>query len=203
MCKIQAMSRPTDLVIYAHGFRSSPASAKAQMLGRWLTFRQVAFSCPNLDIEPARALQTLHASVDQAWTLGQRVRLVGSSLGGFYVSHLMERHPQRAQLRALVINPATDPASDLAPYVGPIQGWHDARPMTFERAYLEQLHQMTVGITDANRYALLAATGDELLDWRDMVARYPGALHHVVQGSDHAMSDFAHHWPALAKWLLQ
>ncbi len=197
------MLAPIPHVIYAHGFRSSPASAKAQMLARWLTARQMGFSCPNLDIEPARALETLHASVDQAWAQGHAVRLVGSSLGGFYVSHLMQRHPQRAQLRALVINPAIDPARDLAPYVGPIQGWHDARPMRFEAAYLEQLHQMTVGITDASRYGLLAATGDELIDWRDMVARYPGALHHVVQGSDHAMSDFAQHWPAMAKWLLQ
>jgi predicted esterase YcpF (UPF0227 family) len=197
------MLAPIPHVIYAHGFRSSPASAKAQMLARWLTARQMGFSCPNLDIEPARALETLHASVDQAWAQGHAVRLVGSSLGGFYVSHLMQRHPQRAQLRALVINPAIDPARDLAPYVGPIQGWHDARPMRFEAAYLEQLHQMTVGITDASRYALLAATGDELIDWHDMVARYPGALHHVVQGSDHAMSDFAQHWPAMAKWLLQ
>lgn len=197
------MLAPIPHVIYAHGFRSSPASAKAQMLARWLTARQMGFSCPNLDIEPARALQTLHASVDQAWAQGHAVRLVGSSLGGFYVSHLMQRHPQRAQLRALVINPAIDPARDLAPYVGPIQGWHDARPMRFEAAYLEQLHQMTVGITDASRYGLLAATGDELIDWHDMVARYPGALHHVVQGSDHAMSDFAQHWPAMAKWLLQ
>jgi predicted esterase YcpF (UPF0227 family) len=197
------MLAPIPHVIYAHGFRSSPASAKAQMLARWLTARQMGFSCPNLDIEPARALETLHASVDQAWAQGHAVRLVGSSLGGFYVSHLMQRHPQRAQLRALVINPAIDPARDLAPYVGPIQGWHDERPMRFEAAYLEQLHQMTVGITDASRYALLAATGDELIDWHDMVARYPGALHHVVQGSDHAMSDFAQHWPAMAKWLLQ
>ena len=197
------MLAPIPHVIYAHGFRSSPASAKAQMLARWLTARQMGFSCPNLDIEPARALETLHASVDQAWAQGHAVRLVGSSLGGFYVSHLMQRHPQRAQLRALVINPAIDPARDLAPYVGPNQGWHDARPMRFELAYLEQLHQMTVGITDASRYALLAATGDELIDWHDMVARYPGALHHVVQGSDHAMSDFAQHWPAMAKWLLQ
>ena len=197
------MLAPIPHVIYAHGFRSSPASAKAQMLARWLTARQMGFSCPNLDIEPARALETLHASVDQAWAQGHAVRLVGSSLGGFYVSHLMQRHPQRAQLRALVINPAIDPARDLAPYVGPIQGWHDARPMRFEAAYLEQLHQMTVGITDASRYALLAATGDELIDWHDMVARYPGALHHVVEGSDHAMSDFAQHWPAMAKWLLQ
>ncbi|MGA0178734.1 MAG: YqiA/YcfP family alpha/beta fold hydrolase, partial [Burkholderiaceae bacterium] len=56
---------------------------------------------------------------------------------------------------------------------------------------------------DGARYALLAATGDELIDWQDMVARYPGAHHHVVQGSDHALTDFASHWPALATWLLQ
>ena len=37
----------------------------------------------------------------------------------------------------------------------------------------------------------MAAKGDELLDWRDMVARYPGARHLVLEGSDHGLSDFA------------
>lgn len=190
-------------VIYVHGFRSSPASGKARTLAAWLAAQHVAFACPALDIEPRRAMHTLLATVDHALLQGHAVRLVGSSLGGFYVSWIMERHPQRGDMRALVVNPAIDPARDLARHVGPVQGWHDDRPMRFEQAYLEQLHQMTVGITDGSRYALLAATGDELIDWHDMVARYPGAHHHVVQGSDHALTDFASHWPALATWLLQ
>ena len=38
---------------------------------------------------------------------------------------------------------------------------------------------------------VVAATGDELLDWREMTAAFPCARHNVIQGSDHGMSDFA------------
>jgi predicted esterase YcpF (UPF0227 family) len=48
-------------------------------------------------------------------------------------------------------------------------------------------------ITRPERYMVLAATGDELLDWREMVGAFPGARHKVIQGSDHGMADFADH----------
>ncbi|MGA0100743.1 MAG: hypothetical protein ACO3HF_01740 [Burkholderiaceae bacterium] len=41
-----------------------------------------------------------------------------------------------------------------------------------------------------------------MLDWNEMVARYPGALHHIVEGSDHSLSDFPEHWPAMKEFLL-
>ncbi len=37
----------------------------------------------------------------------------------------------------------------------------------------------------------MAATGDEVLDWREMVAHYPGAKQFVIQGSDHGVSELA------------
>ena len=48
-------------------------------------------------------------------------------------------------------------------------------------------------ITFAQRYFLVAATGDELLDWREMAARYPGARHWIIPGSDHGLSDFGNY----------
>jgi uncharacterized protein len=45
-------------------------------------------------------------------------------------------------------------------------------------------------ITLPERYFLLTATGDEILDWREMVAHYPDARQHVIDGSDHGISDF-------------
>jgi uncharacterized protein len=46
-------------------------------------------------------------------------------------------------------------------------------------------------ITGPQRYFLIAATGDEVLDWRQMVAHYAGARQCVIDGSDHGLSDFA------------
>ena len=48
-----------------------------------------------------------------------------------------------------------------------------------------------------DRTLLLAATGDEVLDWREMVAFCSGADCRVIQGSDHGLSDFADHLDAV------
>ena len=47
----------------------------------------------------------------------------------------------------------------------------------------------------------LIAEGDEVLDWREMVSHYQGARIHLLDGSDHAVSDFEAHLPALVRWL--
>ena len=56
-------------------------------------------------------------------------------------------------------------------------------------------------ITRPERYLPIIATGDELLDWREMSARYKGAPQRIVQGSDHALSDFDDHLPHILKFL--
>jgi hypothetical protein len=41
------------------------------------------------------------------------------------------------------------------------------------------------------------AMGDEVLDWREMQARHAQAKLRIVPGSDHALSDFEAHLPAI------
>ena len=38
--------------------------------------------------------------------------------------------------------------------------------------------------------SLIVAKGDEVLDWREMVGRYPDVHKRVIDGSDHGLSDF-------------
>jgi hypothetical protein len=52
-------------------------------------------------------------------------------------------------------------------------------------------------LTQPARYQVWAATGDEVLDWREMATRYADSQLQVVQGSDHALSDFDDHLPAM------
>ena len=40
-------------------------------------------------------------------------------------------------------------------------------------------------------YFLMAATGDEVLDWHEMVAHYPGSRQHIIDGSNHGISEFS------------
>lgn len=193
-------SRPC--VIYLHGFRSSPASSKALLLADWLKADGVPYLCPALDISPMVALDEIEMVIEGALTEGYAPRLIGSSLGGYYASFFMERHPARHLMKAALINPACHAARDLATQVGWHTGWHSNERMEFKASYVDDLLSMEVGLTAPERYLLVAATGDELLDWHEMVARYPGAQHLVVEGSDHGLSDFPDHWPVIKRFLL-
>jgi predicted esterase YcpF (UPF0227 family) len=189
-------------VIYLHGFRSSPLSSKAVMVGQDLAADGIGYACPALDIAPLIAMGQIEAEINKALGAGHRIRLIGSSLGGFFASAIMERHPARSQFKAALLNPAPWPARDLAPYVGDLPAWHSGEVLQFRAQYIDDLKALEVGISDPGRYLLVAAKGDELLDWNEMVARYPGARHHVIEGSDHGLSDFADHWPAIKSFLL-
>jgi len=176
----------TPHLLYLHGFRSSPRSFKARVVQQRMEAagRAGDLICPQLPASPK-------AAMDLVLTLVQRysgnLSIVGSSLGGFYTTWLAERFGCRAAL----INPAVDPLKDLDKHVGITTEWHTGEPFEFKREYIDELAALKVGtITRPARYFLLAATGDEVLDYRDMVAHYAGAHQHVIQGSDHAVSEF-------------
>ncbi|MGV2488352.1 UNVERIFIED_CONTAM: esterase, partial [Bacillus mycoides] len=115
------------------------------------------------------------------------------SLGGYYASWVA----QQTGCPSVVLNPAVDPARDLARYIGEQTAWHDPTQRLFFRAeYIDELRALDVrGCPPAGPELALIAQGDELLDWREMVARYPQATQRVLPGGDHALSDFAQHLP--------
>ena len=143
------------------------------------------FLCPQLPPSPTHAIDLLRELVDGMGPGDFSV--VGSSLGGFYATALAEA----TGCRAVLINPAVWPARDLAKYIGEQQSWHSEERFFFRPDYIAELQALTVDrITQAQRYLLLAATGDEVLDWREMTERYAGAHQRVIDGSDHGLSDF-------------
>lgn len=175
-------------LIYLHGFRSSSRSFKARLLQARLAAagRAECFLSPDLPVEPDRAVELVLGTLKPA----PEDTLVGSSLGGCYATWLAER----TGCRAVLLNPAVHPARDLASQVGPQVGYHDGNPLDFKAQYVEQLRTYEVArITRPARYLLVAAQGDEVLDWKEMVAAYPGARHCIVAGSDHGLSDFESH----------
>ena len=116
--------------------------------------------------------------------------LIGSSLGGFYATALAEEFG----CRAVLLNPAITPAEDLRKHVGMQRAWHSDETFEFRAEFVDELASIACArITRPERYFLMAATGDEVLDWRQMVAHYPGARHTIIEGSDHGLSDFAQH----------
>jgi predicted esterase YcpF (UPF0227 family) len=173
-------------LLYLHGFRSSPRSFKARVVQQRMAAagRAADLICPQLPASPKAAMDLVLTLVER---YSGNLAIIGSSLGGFYATWLAERFGCRAAL----INPAVDPLKDLDKHVGITTEWHTGEPFEFKRDYIDELAALKVGtITRPQRYFLLAATGDEVLDYRDMVAHYAGAHQHVIQGSDHAVSEF-------------
>jgi predicted esterase YcpF (UPF0227 family) len=176
----------TPHLLYLHGFRSSPRSFKARVVQQRMEAagRAGDLTCPQLPASPKAAMDLVLTLVER---YSGNLAIIGSSLGGFYATWLAERFGCRAAL----INPAVDPLKDLDKHVGITTEWHTGAPFEFKREYIDELAALKVGtITRPERYFLLAATGDEVLDYRDMVAHYAGAHQHVIQGSDHAVSEF-------------
>jgi len=176
------------MILYLHGFRSSPQSFKARLLaGRLQALgRGPDYLCPQLPPSPAAAIRLAQSLI--AAQPPERLTLIGSSLGGYYATWLAEQ----TGCRAVLLNPAVAPPQDLAKYVGTTTAWHSGEPFEFKPGYIDELRSLAAPrISRPERYFLVAATGDEVLDWRDMVAHYPGARQLVIQGSDHGLSDFA------------
>ncbi|WP_316653814.1 YqiA/YcfP family alpha/beta fold hydrolase [Ralstonia condita] len=178
-------------IVYLHGFRSSPRSFKAQLLGRRMASigLQDHYVCPMLPVSPREAMNEVETLLaDLRGRCGAPPVLIGSSLGGYYATWLAERHG----LRAALLNPATHPERDLAKYVGEQPLWHGGGTIRVEPHHLDELRALAVPVTtQPGRYYLLAATDDEVLDYREMLAHFPGANTRVIDGGDHGISDFA------------
>jgi predicted esterase YcpF (UPF0227 family) len=182
---------PVTHLLYLHGFRSSPQSAKARQVAQRVAERHpvVTWWCPQLPPSPRQAMAAVMQGI-ASWPAG-RMGVVGSSLGGFYATCVAES----TGCRAVLLNPAVQPARDLARYIGEQSAWHDpAERFFFEPAFVDELHALTPdAITRPERYYSVIAKGDEVLRWEEMCGRYPATRIKLLEGGDHALSDFDRH----------
>ncbi|WP_343728668.1 YqiA/YcfP family alpha/beta fold hydrolase [Duganella sp.] len=175
------------MILYLHGFRSSPQSMKARLVGARMAALGLADQVisPQLPASPRLAMELAQSLI--AGIPAEELSVIGSSLGGYYATWLAER----IGCRAVLLNPAVVPSLDLDKHVGVTTQYHSDQPFEFKREYIDELRALAVPkISKPERYFLIAATGDEVLDYRDMVAHYQGARQHIIDGSDHAISEF-------------
>ena len=176
------------MILYLHGFRSSPLSMKSRLLAAQMQAlgRGAQWLCPQLPASPKLAIEQALSLVENV--PAAELTIIGSSLGGYYATWLAEK----IGCRAVLLNPAIVPLLDLEQHVGISTEFHSDKPFEFKREYIDELRAFAVPtITQLQRYFLIAATGDEVLDYRDMLAHYRGAQHIVIEGSDHGISEFA------------
>jgi uncharacterized protein len=175
------------MVIYVHGFNSSALSFKASLISQRMTAlgRGAEFVCPDLEHRPRRAIAQLEALIVAAGKTP--VTLVGSSLGGYYATYLVEK----LGVRAALVNPSVRPHELLRGDLGLQHNLHTGAEYEFTEAHLAELRQLEVARITPDRYLLLVTTGDEVLDYRAAVEKYRGCEQIVVEGGDHGFGNFA------------
>ncbi len=180
------------MLIYIHGFNSSPQSGKARELGEWLAARGLAesWACPALPDRPAAAIARLEELIRAS---RGTPKVIGSSLGGYYATWLAERH----DLKVVHINPCVACDEKLAGEVGRMQkNWHSGAEYPFTAEHLAELAALRVARPSRpDRHLLLVETGDAVLDYREAVAFFQGARQVVLEGGDHGFTRFAEYIP--------
>jgi len=194
------MVTPLTLV-YLHGFRSSPASIKASRLRDYVAMIPAAsrpqFYVPALTDRPGAAIGDVATWVERH-ARADALAFIGSSLGGYYATHLAERFGARA----VMINPTVRPYDDLEPWRGAQTNLHTGATFEVTQAHFDELRSFRVArITRPDRYFLLVETGDEVLDFRESVAFYGGAWQYVRGGGDHSFTEFAAQLPAILRFV--
>ena len=174
------------MLVYLHGFNSSPASHKAQLMKAHMEGRGLGslYACPALPDAPREAIAAIEAVIKE--NSAGRVTFLGSSLGGFYATHLAEK----LGCRAALINPAITPHLGLEAYLGTQKNLHTGEPYELTRAHLDGWRALLVERVDPEKYLLLLETGDEILDWRDAARKYAGARTVIREGGDHSLQGF-------------
>lgn len=182
-------------ILYLHGFRSSPASWKVRLLGDHLAAAGLGehLLCPALSPVPRVAMAQAEALIAAA---DGPLTLVGSSLGGYYATWLAERH----DLRAVLINPAVLAPLSLTEHLGRQTNLHTGEAFELTGAHIDQLRALEVECITPARYLLLVETGDEVLDYREAVARYAGARQIVLEGGDHSFTRFPEFLPQILEF---
>ena len=188
-------------IVYLHGFRSSPSSIKAQHFVRAVAALPAAIRprlhVPLLPPDPATAVGAVATWIQRELGSNRRSTLtfIGSSLGGFYATHLAERF----DARAVLINPAVRPFDDLA--TGSYTNLYTGEAFEFVDAHSDALRALAIArITRPGRYFLLVRTGDEVLDFRAAVRFYAGAWQYVLGGGDHGWADFDAEIPSVLRF---
>ena len=186
-------------LLYLHGFRSSPRSTKAAKMAAVVQARHPAVHwwCPQLPPSPRQAMAMLMAGI-AGWPQAS-MAVVGSSLGGFYATWIAAR----TGCPAVLLNPAVQPARDLARHIGEQSAWHEPQEtFFFEPEFVQELRELDAGtLSRPERFYTLIAKGDEQLDWREMSARYAGSQGQLLEGGDHALSDFDAHMEGVLRFL--
>ncbi|RJX76091.1 alpha/beta fold hydrolase [Pseudomonas sp. LS-2] len=187
------MNPDHSTLLYIHGLNSSAMSKKATQLAELMKALGLSeqLRVPELHHHPRQALLQLEAAIEE---LGGRPLLVGSSLGGYYATHLAERHG----LKAVLINPAVNPHQLFDGFLGTQENLYTGERWELTHDHVAALAELEVPAPqDPQRIQVWLQTGDETLDYRRAQTFYRACALRIEAGGDHGFQGFASRLPAL------
>lgn len=185
-------------LIYIHGFLSSPQSFKARQVGAWLGEHcpDIDYYCPPLTPYPAQVQQQLDSLVERL--LPHPIYLMGSSLGGYWCTYLAEKY----NLPAVLINPSIRPYEMMPEHINkPLESYYTDAVYTLTVDHVEEIKSVETDITRPGNYWLMLQTGDEVLDYRQALEKYPNSKLLLEEGGDHSFQNYDQHIPAAVEFL--
>lgn len=177
-----------SLLLYIHGFNSSPLSMKANLMREYCQQHRpdIKVIIPQLPCFPQLAAQLLLDIVEQ-YQNDYRIGLVGSSLGGFMSTWLNSQFG----FKAVVVNPVVKPYELLVDYLGEQTNPYTNETYTLETCHIDELKALDVqSIASPDAFWLLQQTEDEVLDYRQAVNKFAQSKQTVEQGGDHSFVGF-------------
>lgn len=180
------------MIIYIHGFGSSGEGHKAKQFRDY--FKEDGFLAPSLSYIPDLAIKTLEDLIE---SYNGDVKLIGSSLGGFYALYLSTKY----NLKAVLINPSVFPYSTLQKVLGNAPSYYDTSTFTWMKSHIEMLKKYEVNNIDDNKIMLLLQKGDETLDYKNAVNKLPNSIQIVEEGGSHSFDSVERHFKTIRNFL--
>lgn len=182
------------MLIYIHGFNSSPDSYKANLLKSYAHKINMPdiLEVPLLSSDPAVAMEMLIGMVHKysKQHSSRPLCFIGSSLGGYYATWLAEKF----DCRVVLINPAVRPYELFEDFLGPNRNIYTGEEYTLTMEHVEVLRKYEVEhITKPDRYLLMLQTGDDILDYKLALEKYAAVPTIVEEGGSHEFRGFDRH----------
>ena len=186
-------------LLYLHGFLSSPQSLKARQTLAYCSQAGLGerIAIPRMSHGPSDTIAQLHQLIDELNP--ENLVLMGSSLGGYYATYLSEFY----QAPAVLINPAVRPYQLWESHLGENRNYYSDEVHVVTDEHIQELRQIEVGTlsTPAN-FRVFLQTGDETLDYRQALEKYPASQCVVRENGSHSYDGFEQELPAMFAFFL-
>lgn len=186
-------------VLYLHGFLSSPQSLKARQALAYCSENGLEqnITTPQMSHGPSQTIAQLHQLIDEIGP--ENLALMGSSLGGYYATHLAEFYAAPA----ILVNPAVRPYELWESHLGENKNYYSDEVHVVTREHIEELRQLEVTpLSQPKNFKVFLQTGDETLDYRQALDKFGAEQCVVHENGSHSYDDFERELPLMFEFFL-